>query len=171
MNVRVTAKQPNSRMCMVCGLQNPFGLQGSYYELENGDLVCVFTPRDQHQSYPGRMHGGITAAVLDETIGRAILNKYGEMVWGVTVDFTVRYRKPVPLGVELRAVGRITIDQGRLFEGTGELLLPDGTVAAEASGKYMKMPIEKIADFDVDAQEWKVTPRPDDPGSIAVLDK
>lgn len=163
MKLRVTAKQPNSRMCLVCGLKNPFGLKGAYYALENGDLVCVFTPEEQHQSYPGRMHGGITAAVLDETIGRAILQTSGDALWGVTVDFSVRYKKPVPLGVQLRAVGRITKDHGRLFEGTGELVLPDGSVAAEGSGKYLKMPIEKIADFDIAAQEWRVNHRPDDP--------
>ena len=165
---KVQRKQPNSRMCLVCGLKNPFGLKGSYYELENGDLVCVFRPEEHHQSYPGRAHGGIAAAVLDETIGRAILGRSGEAVWGVTVEFTVRYRKPIPLGEELRAVGRITSESGRMFEGTGELLLPGGTVAAEASGKYMKMPIEKIADFDVEAQEWRVTERGDDPKEIDV---
>src|SRR5512139_1125780 len=104
----ISRKQPNSRMCLVCGLKNPFGLKSSYFELDNGDLVCVFRPEEHHQSYPGRVHGGITAAVLDETIGRAIMIKYGEGVWGVTVDFSVRYRKPVPIGAELRAVGRIT---------------------------------------------------------------
>lgn len=165
---KVRRKQPNSRMCLVCGLKNPFGLKGSYYELDNGDLVCVFRPEEHHQSYPGRTHGGITAAVLDETIGRAILGTSGEAVWGVTVEFTIRYRKSIPLGKELRAVGRITNENGRMFEGTGELLLPNGTVAAEASGKYMKMPIEKIADFDVEAQEWKVTERGDDPEEIEV---
>jgi acyl-coenzyme A thioesterase PaaI-like protein len=151
---------------MVCGLKNSFGLQGSYFELENGDLVCLFRPAEHHQSYPGRTHGGITAAVLDETIGRAMLGGAGEAVWGVTVEFSIRYRKPIPIGQELRAVGRITKEGSRIFEGTGELLLPDGSVAAEASGKYMKMPIEKISDFDVEAQEWKVTEREDDPKEI-----
>jgi acyl-coenzyme A thioesterase PaaI-like protein len=103
---------------------------------------------------------------LDETIGRAMMIKYGEAVWGVTIEFSIRFRKPVPLEEELRAVGRITHETGRMFEGTGELLLADGTVAAEASGKYLKMPIEKIADFDVAAQEWRVTERGDDPKEI-----
>jgi hypothetical protein len=64
---------------------------------------------------------------------------------------------------ELRVIGRITKNGSRFFEGTGELLLEDGTVAAEGHGKYLKAPLEKIADFDVDAQEWRIVASPNDP--------
>ncbi|MBP1633977.1 MAG: thioesterase superfamily protein [Acidobacteria bacterium] len=162
----VVSKQPNSRMCLVCGLRNPLGLQASFYELDNGELVALVTAGDEHQSYPGRMHGGIATALLDETIGRAILRRYGEEVWGVTVEFTTRFLKPVPLGTELRVVGRITREEGRTFEGTGEILLPGGEVAATGAGKYVKLPIERIADFDRDEQEWRVAASGDDPAEI-----
>jgi len=76
----------------------------------------------------------------------------------VTAELTLRYRQPVPLGVELTVVGRITRDTRLLFEGTGELLLPDGTVAVEAKGKYLKLRLEKIADFDPEQIEWRVVP-------------
>jgi uncharacterized protein (TIGR00369 family) len=166
MKHRVTGKQPNSKMCMVCGLKNVAGVKASFYELDSGELVALFTPRAEHQSYPGRLHGGITTALLDETIGRAVRAKTGEETWGVTLEFTTQFRKPVPLGVELRAVGRIVKDRGRIFEGTGEILLPDGEVAATGSGKYLKLPIEKISDFNVKDQEWTVTPLPSDPAEI-----
>jgi len=58
----------------------------------------------------------------------------------------------------LTAVGRITADRSRLFEGTGEVYLPDGTVAADCTGKYVKMDITKIADFDYEREEWYVRP-------------
>jgi hypothetical protein len=45
-------------------------------------------------------------------------------------------------------------------------LLPNGEVAATGAGKYIKMPLEKIADFDAAEQEWKVIPRELDPTSI-----
>ena len=162
----VTAKQPNSRMCLVCGLKNPFGLHTSFFELDNGELLAVFKPREEHQSYPGRLHGGIISTILDETIGRAIMIQSEDDVWGVTVDLQVRFKKPVPLDEELRVTGRITKNSSRFFEGTGELLLQDGTVAAEGHGKYLKIPLEKIADFDVDHQEWQVVQSNDDPKSF-----
>jgi acyl-coenzyme A thioesterase PaaI-like protein len=162
----VTGKQQNSKMCLVCGLKNPFGLKASFYELENKELVCIIKPSTEHQSYPGRLHGGITTALLDETIGRAIMMRYKEMLWGVTVEFTTKFKKPIPLNEELRVVGRITSDTSRFFEGTGEVLLPGGEVAATGIGKYIKMPLEKIADFDATEQEWKVNATDHDPKII-----
>jgi uncharacterized protein (TIGR00369 family) len=151
-------KQPTSRMCFVCGESNPAGVHVRFYEQEDGSVSSRFTPAEQHQGYPGRMHGGVITAVMDETIGRAIMIKYGETIWGVTAELTVRFRKPVPLGVELTAVGRITAENSRLFEGAGELYLPDGTVAVEAVGKFIKLNIAKIADFDAEREQWYVRP-------------
>lgn len=162
----VTAKQPNSKMCLVCGLKNPFGLHTSFLELDNKELLAIFKPRGEHQSYPGRLHGGIISTILDETIGRAIMIKSEGDIWGVTVDLQIRFKKPVPLYEELRVLGRITKNSSRFFEGTGELLLQDGTVAAEGYGKYLKIPLEKIADFDVDHQEWRVVTSPEDPEKV-----
>jgi acyl-coenzyme A thioesterase PaaI-like protein len=140
-------------MCLVCGVENAAGFQARFFELEGGELVGVFQPRPEHQSYPGRLHGGLASAILDETIGRAI-NLADAQTWGVTVEFTARFRKPVPLDREVRAIGRITRDSSRLFEGTGEILLEDGSVAVEAHGKYLKMPIEGIVDSEFSRTEW-----------------
>jgi acyl-coenzyme A thioesterase PaaI-like protein len=166
MQHKVTSKQPNSKMCLVCGLKNPFGLHTTFFELDNNELLAIFTPREEHQSYPERLHGGITSTILDETMGRAIMIKSGGEVWGVTVELNIRFKKPVPLDQELRVVGRIIKDSNRFFEGTGELLLEDGTVAAQGHGKYLKVPLEKIADFDADAQEWRVVQSNEDPESF-----
>ena len=163
MRCKVLKKQHNSKMCLVCGLQNSFGLSASFFELENDELLAVFKPSEEHQSYPGRLHGGMVSTILDETIGRAIMDANAGKFWGVTVEISVRFKKPVPLDQELRVIARITRDSKRVFEGTGELLLPDGTVAAEARGKYLKRPLEKIADFDAEEQDWQVVQLPDDP--------
>lgn len=165
MKHKITGKQHNSRKCLVCGLKNDLGLKASMYELENGELVSVFKPLEEHQSYPGRLHGGIAAAILDETIGRAILIK-DKNAWGVTVELELKYRKPVPLDQELRVVGRITRDSKRLFEGTGEIVLENGEIAVIAYGKYMKMPLDRIADFDEQDEEWRVAASDRDPEEI-----
>ncbi|MEJ2413311.1 MAG: PaaI family thioesterase [Anaerolineales bacterium] len=162
---KVTAKQHNSKMCFVCGLQNSFGLKASFFEVEGEQLVALFTPCEQHQGYPDRLHGGLAATILDETIGRAININQNE-IWGVTVEFKVRYRKPVPLDQELKAVGRITSQNRRFFEGTGEILLPNGEIAVEGYGKYIKLPLEEIADFDYEEQDWKAVPDENDPVEI-----
>ncbi|NTU71150.1 MAG: PaaI family thioesterase [Coriobacteriia bacterium] len=151
MERRIVAAQNVSRMCVVCGQENEFGLHTRFFELDSGELLGVFEPAEHHQSYPGRLHGGIASTLLDETIGRAI-NVSDHDAWGVTVELNIRYRKPVPLDEPVRAFARITRDSRRLFEGSGEIVLADGTVAVEATGKYMKLPIDAIVDGDFTAQ-------------------
>jgi acyl-coenzyme A thioesterase PaaI-like protein len=73
MKRQVLAAQNISRMCLVCGSENRAGLKARFYELDDGELLGVFRPLEEHQSYPGRLHGGIASAILDETIGRAIM--------------------------------------------------------------------------------------------------
>ncbi len=147
-----------SRMCMVCGIENAAGLMGRFYELEGCELLGVFTPRVEHQGYPGRLHGGVASMVLDETIGRTV-NLKDRDAWGVTLQLSVKYRKPVPLDQDIRVISRITKDSDRMFEGTGEIVLEDGTVAVEAHGKYLRLPIERIveggfsSDWFADARE------------------
>jgi acyl-coenzyme A thioesterase PaaI-like protein len=159
---RITKKQYNSKRCLVCGLGNDFGLQAAFYELDSRELLAIFTPKDEHQSYPGRLHGGISSTILDETIGRAIMINHPDQ-FGVTVEISLRFKKPVPTNQELRVVARITRDTSRFYEGTGELLLSDGTVAVEGEGRYLKMDLAKIADFDHDDQDWRVVPKASDP--------
>jgi len=130
-------------MCLVCGRDNLLGLKARFYELEGGELLGVFQVREEHQSYPGRLHGGIASAILDETIGRA-LGLTEPNAWGVTIELSMKYRKPVPTGREIRAIGRVTKDARRIFEGTGEIVLDDGSVAVEATGRYLRQPIERI---------------------------
>jgi acyl-coenzyme A thioesterase PaaI-like protein len=167
---RIEHVQNISRMCLVCGRDNEFGLHARFYELAadepaaagapaaGPELLGVFDVREEHQSYPGRLHGGISSTILDETIGRAIL-LLEPGVWGVTVEFTARFRKPVPLDEEVRCVARITRDTRRIFEGSGEILLADGSVAVEGSGKYIKQTLEGITDRDFVEREWFTDPR------------
>jgi uncharacterized protein (TIGR00369 family) len=151
-------KQPTSRACFVCGECNPAGVHVRFYEQEDGSVLARFTGQDHHQGYPGRMHGGVISAIMDETMGRAIMIPHGDSFMGVTVELNVRFRRPVPLGVELVAVGRITSEKSRVFEGTGELLLPDGTVAAEGDAKYVKMDMRQSAQWDPVREAWYVRP-------------
>jgi len=151
---KVTGKQHISKNCLVCGVENPFGLKTKFYELENKEIVAYFTPHTYLQSYPGILHGGISATILDETIGRAIMAHYGQKSFGVTIELTLKYKKPVPLDVELKVVGRMTNDKGRIFEGTGELILPSGEVAVTASGRYMKRDVTQIVENDFIEDEW-----------------
>jgi uncharacterized protein (TIGR00369 family) len=164
---KVTAKQPNSADCFVCGLNNDKGLKAYFYETDTRELVAVFTPHRLHQSYPGRLHGGVAACILDETMGRAV--QIGQPnVWGVTVELTVAYKKPLPYEAELKCVGRIVKESRLLFEAEGEIITPGGEVAATARGRYVKLPVERIAEGFGEGDDWKVHLDIDDPAEIDI---
>jgi uncharacterized protein (TIGR00369 family) len=161
---KVTNKQPNATECFVCGVNNDKGLKASFFETDTNEVVALFTPHELHQSYPGRVHGGIAACLLDETMGRAVQIGNPD-VWGVTVELTLSYKKPLPYGVELKAVGRITRDTRLLFEAEGEIYTPQGDVAVTAKARYVKMSIGQISD-EFDPDSWKVHLHIDDPTEV-----
>lgn len=143
--MKVAKKQDNSHDCIVCGLDNKFGIQASFYETVEGKVVTRFKFKEEHQSYPGRAHGGMICALLDELVGRAIWITNPDM-WGVTMNLSIKYRKPVPLNTELVGIGEIVTQSSRTFTGTGLIRDVDGNVLAEATAVYMKMPLSKIAE-------------------------
>ncbi len=154
----VLKKQYNTHHCMVCGLQNRSGLRARFYELENGEIGGTFLPTPDHQGYPGRLHGGVASSLLDEVIARTI-NVLEPETWAVTVELDVKYRKPVPMDREVTAVGRLTRDTRRLFEGRAEIRLANGDVAVEATGRFMKLPFSSISDAAIVGGDWQA----DDP--------
>jgi Uncharacterized protein, possibly involved in aromatic compounds catabolism len=155
-------------MCFVCGEKNDFGLHAKFYETYDNQLVALINPSEQHQGYPGRMHGGIAATILDETIARSINSGKGEHIWGVTLELKTKFRKPIPLGQELKIVGRVTSEGTRSFEGTAEIVLPNGEIAVSAEGKYMKVTIDRITNDTFINDEWFIAESTDDPTEIEI---
>ena len=98
---------------------------------------------------------------------RSICNGKNEQIWGVTLELKTKFRKPIPLGQELKIVGRVTSEGNRSFEGTGEIVLPNGEIAVSAEGKYMKADINRIAsESTLSDDEWFFADSPDDPAEI-----
>jgi uncharacterized protein (TIGR00369 family) len=151
-------KQPNSRYCFLCGVQNPIGLKLTFYDDEDNRVQARFTPGEEHQGYPGVMHGGITCALLDETIGRTLVR---QDIWAMTVDLQVRFLKPVPVGQPLTVIGEIVRLRSRTMEGKGEIRLADGSVAASAQARYIRLTDEQTGAFRQELGFWEVLP--DDP--------
>ncbi len=83
---------------------------------------------------PGRAHGGVVAALLDEVLGVAVTAAGAS---GLTVALDVRFRAAVPLGAPLDLRARCTTAAGRTSTATGELLV-GGAVAAEATAVFVR---------------------------------
>lgn len=148
-------KQPNSQMCFVCGMENPIGLKQFFYEDTDGRVMATFTPGDEHQGYPGLLHGGIAAALLDEVLGRVAIKRD---VWLMTARLEIRYKRKIPLDQPLTVVGEVMRETRRLMKVRGELYLADGSLAATATATYLPVPKEKLNDMEQAIGYWKVFP-------------
>ena len=142
-------QQPDSNACFVCGRENPSGLKLEFFEVD-GRVETTFTPRLEHQGWPGFLHGGILYTVLDETIGRVGFTVHAFVMSG---RVEIRYRQPAPIDASLRIVGSLVRDRGRALELQGFAQLQDGTVVAEATGLYMRVPEELRASLQKQIDE------------------
>src|SRR5574344_1395617 len=104
--MKVLSKQNNSKMCVICGLENEFGVNAPFYNMEDGSCVTIFKYKKEHQSYPGRVHGGLICTMIDELIGRTLWVKEPDK-YGVTMSINVKYRKVVPYDVTDRKSTRL----------------------------------------------------------------
>lgn len=109
-------------LCYGCGLANLFGLQ---MELErDGDGVAGrFFVKQDHQGPPGRAHGGIVAAALDEAMGMAVTV---EGVYALTGSLEVDFQGPAPIGTFVRVEARIDRRDGKRLWTTARALGGEG---------------------------------------------
>jgi uncharacterized protein (TIGR00369 family) len=148
-------KQPNSDHCYVCGRKNPSGLYMQFYDNGNDEVYSDYTVASRYQSYPGIVHGGILASMLDEVVGRVtIIGDHHHFM--VSVRLQVLYRHPVPVETPLKIRGRIVRLKGRLGKAQGEIILPDGTVACEASITLADVPANILSEANFALLDWRV---------------
>lgn len=150
--------QPNSSNCFVCGLQNPVGLHLRFFETAAGEVCADCEVPEKYQGYPGIVHGGIVAAMLDELAGRSLMGGAEVTRFMVTARLNVRYRKNVPVGEPLRLVGCAGEDRGRTATATSAIYDRQGVLLAEAEALLVNLPEQMIEQADLEALGWKVYP-------------
>ncbi len=124
-------KYPN---CFVCGEKNQAGLQAKFY-YDGHKAISEVIALDKFEGYHGIYHGGIISTILDEVMIKAIL---AEDIYVVTAELTVRYKKPVNTGDELKFTGWKVNNRGRIYFAEGEVSNQLGIICASASGKYIE---------------------------------
>jgi acyl-coenzyme A thioesterase PaaI-like protein len=157
-------KQANSSYCFVCGLKNPYGLHLKFYRTGTDEVTTEYTVPKHFEGYPGVVHGGIVAAMLDEVVGRAAMGADRDNPrFRFTARLTVRYRKNVPVGVPLRVVGRLDEDKQGRATSTGAIYDPAGILLAEADGLLVDVPAEILDSAGLEGLGWRVYPEDDQP--------
>lgn len=142
--MKVIRKQNNAKDCIVCGINNPYGIHANFYEMEDQSCCAVFEYRFEHQSYPERVHGGMICAMIDETIGRAIWC-YEPEVYGCTLKISIEYHQGVPYNQKLLCIGKIDRRDKITFHGQAEIKTLDGVMLARGEALYMRLPASVIS--------------------------
>ena len=152
-----TKKQPSSRTCFVCGRDNDFGLKMKWYnDFEKGQIEGKITIPEKFNGYPGVVHGGILAAILDETSVRAIMIDKKQDALFVTLKLNITYRKFTPTDTPLTAVGWLNSTGSRSMKVAAEIRLPDGTVTAECNAVVVRPPEEINKAWEPEKPYWYV---------------
>ena len=121
--------------CFVCGDKNDIGLKLDFFE-QDGKAWTEFTPIKSFEGYRDILHGGILSTLLDETMIKSI---FAKGILTVTSQIEVKFKKPAKIGEKLIIEGTITGERGRLILTEGKVIREDGTVIAEAKGKFYRV--------------------------------
>jgi len=103
------------------------------WDLHAGRFVAHGVAGPAYEGPPGYVHGGWVALMFDEALG--VANVAGGHP-GMTARLTVRYRRPTPLGTELRLEAWTTARQGRRITTVGTLHAGE-LLCAEAEGLFI----------------------------------
>jgi uncharacterized protein (TIGR00369 family) len=152
-------KQPNSRHCFVCGIENDSGLKLRFFKNSSGEVLVDTVIPDQFQGYPGVVHGGIVAPLVDEVLGRVHMGENPENSrFMYTLKLCVHYRKPVPTNKPIRIIGRVARSKSKTATSTARILDQDGHLLVEADALLINIPEENLKSLDYDDLGWKVYP-------------
>lgn len=149
--------QPNSHNCFACGLKNPIGLALRVYTTGPGQVEATHQLDRRYEGYPGIAHGGIVAALLDEVVARTAMTHNPDNFM-VTAKLDLRFRHPVPIDNELTLRGSMVSDRGKRALAHAELLLEDGTLAAEADAMLTEYPQRSGSGESLRDLGWRVYP-------------
>ncbi|PYJ82669.1 MAG: thioesterase [Verrucomicrobia bacterium] len=144
-------KLPHTKSCFVCGLNNPLGLKLDF-ETDGRIVRARFVPRTEHVGFRETVHGGLISTVLDEA-----------MVWVIGVrtkrfsycaELNVRFVQPARPNEELQVIAELVANRrNKLFEAKAELRNPRAEVHASATGKYLPIKGDSLADLLSDFAE------------------
>jgi acyl-coenzyme A thioesterase PaaI-like protein len=120
--------------CVVSGPANPMGVAVSLHR-DGDDAVARTSLGAAFEGAPGRAHGGIVAAIFDDTMG-LVLKIVSTPAY--TGELTIRYLAPTPVGEELEFRARLARREGRKLHMEAEAYrVADGTTLATAKAVFI----------------------------------
>ena len=122
--------------CVVCSFGNGNGLHLEFDVANDGSVTATFQCDKAFEGYPGILHGGVIASILDGAMGNCM---FARGLATVTVEMTTKFRHPVITGREAMVSARITRASHPLYLLEADIR-QNGKVKATAKGKYYNQP-------------------------------
>lgn len=147
-------------MCFICGLENPIGLHLHIYEVEPGVIETTYIAPEHFQGYPGVVHGGIVAALIDEISARAQMGSdSNDPRFMFTAKLEVKYRQNVPIGKLLKIVGKAGKTKSKSAEAwAGIYDAETNELLAEGNTLLINIPDDQLDKSKLNELGWKVYP-------------
>jgi uncharacterized protein (TIGR00369 family) len=120
--------------CVVCAPSHPLGLRVEYHADAAGVVHAEFPCQRVFQGYPGQLHGGVIAALLDGAMTNCL---FAQGIEGVTGELMVRFLRPVVTDRMATVRACLTRVSHRLYILEAELTQEQVPVA-RAQGKFLK---------------------------------
>jgi acyl-coenzyme A thioesterase PaaI-like protein len=130
--------------CIGCSPRNGKGLH-LHFEPRGREVRAEVLLDDSYESYPGMIHGGIVALILDEVTGRAAL--WHARCFVVTLGIRIRYGAIMRPGG--RYVARAEVEAGSTAEQikvTGVVEDEGGQLVATATSTFAALREDKLHD-------------------------
>lgn len=126
--------------CFACSPYNKQGLQLEFQE-DGESIISIWNPDPAFEGYPGVLHGGIQAVLMDEIAAWTVYVKGG--TGGVTQSMNSRYLKPLFLKKGPFTIrGKINKQEKRNIEVHAQITDSDKKLCAEAEVNYFVLPPE-----------------------------
>jgi acyl-coenzyme A thioesterase PaaI-like protein len=153
-------RQPNSKHCFICGMENPVGLHLHIYETGPGEVESTYLAPDHFQGYPGVLHGGIVAALIDEISGRAQMGSDPlNPRFMFTAKLEVKYRRNVPIGKQLKVIGKAGKSKAKSAEAwAGIYDAETNELLAEGITLLINVPDDQLDRSRLNELGWKIYP-------------
>jgi uncharacterized protein (TIGR00369 family) len=119
--------------CFGCARANPIGLKLEFQE-SNGHYLTTTSLGRNYESYPGIIHGGIIATILDEILCQAVYRDGGASAF--TVALRLRYGCPMETDVVHTAIAKVLRAESTMVRAEGRIEKQNGDLVAAASGSF-----------------------------------
>lgn len=114
-------------------------LNGTIVAVERGSITMRWIVREEAINAAGILHGGVQAAMLDESMGMAVAT-LDHPEFHITIDLNVAFLGRARLGDTVTGTGRVVREGKRVVYCEGELLDANGKLMARASSSLIGPP-------------------------------